>query len=111
MTGVKPWQGVSAFDQFHLHARRAISGGSARHLGTSWKTSSLALNLHSSSLCPSSPFQFTSFSSWVARLRRMLSLKLNGRNLYHYAGEVGHARNGPAGQLKQVRRGKQALFL
>jgi hypothetical protein len=28
-------QGVSVFDQFHLHARMAISGGSARHLGTS----------------------------------------------------------------------------
>ena len=28
-------QGVSVFDQFHLHAHVAISGGSARHLGTS----------------------------------------------------------------------------
>src|SRR6266571_3217657 len=43
-------RGASVFHQFHLHARAAISGGSVRRLGTSLKTSSLALNLHSSSL-------------------------------------------------------------
>jgi hypothetical protein len=31
----KTSRGVSVLDQFHLHARIAISGGSAKHLGTS----------------------------------------------------------------------------
>jgi hypothetical protein len=51
------------------------------------KASSLALNLHPSSHCLSSPFQSTPFSCRVVRLRRMISWEVRGRNLYNYVSE------------------------
>jgi hypothetical protein len=66
-------QGVSVGDQFHLHAGGAISGGSARHLGTSWESKLARIKF---TLVLSLPLFFLSvypFSSRVARLRRMMS--------------------------------------
>src|SRR5258708_23253724 len=77
-TRVKTGSGCLNLDQFHLHARVALSGGSARHLGTSLESKLSRIKFTLVLSPPSSALQSTSFSCRVVRLRRMTSL---GRRL------------------------------
>ena len=78
LTNARRGQGVPAADQFHLHAHVAISGRSARHLGTSLDSKLARIKFTLVLSLPIFLLPVYPFSSQVGRLRRMLSLRFYG---------------------------------